>query len=208
MKRSHKGPITARELDILLHSDPEWVEAKRIRDENMAALERYYDEVEKDLVDELNAAGFPVKSVWDLVNSPNYYDSAVPILIRHLMIETYPEVIRDGIIRALAIPAAREYWPLFARLYRSLPRTSDHNMFEDGLAAALSATVSDSTFDELIELINDETLGESRLLLLRALKRSKKEVAKQTIEKLANHPVFKTEIGSWRKRKKPPNAPS
>jgi hypothetical protein len=208
MKRSHKGPITARELDILLHSDPEWVEAKRIRDEKMAARKRYLDEAQKDLVAELNVAGFPVKSVWDLVNSPNYYDDAIPILLRHLMIETYPEVIRDGIIRALAIPAAREHWPLFARLYRSLPRTSAHNMFEDGLAVALSATVSDSTFDELIEMINDESLGESRLLLLWALRRSKKELAKQTIEKLANHPVFKTEIGSWRKRKKKPSAPS
>jgi hypothetical protein len=71
-----------------------------------------------------------------------------------------------------------------------------------GLAAALAATATDDVIDDLIALAKDRSLGSSRLLLLKALRKSKSEVAKRTIEELASDPDLKKEIASWRKKRR------
>ena len=38
---------------------------------------------EKDLIKDLKTAGVNVTSVWDLVNGPNNYNAALPVLIQH-----------------------------------------------------------------------------------------------------------------------------
>ncbi len=72
---------------------------------------------------------------------------------------------------------------------------------KDGLACALSVAVTDETLPELIALAKDRTQGESRVLLLSALKkrRNKNPLAKQAIEQLASDPDLEKEIASWRK---------
>ncbi|CBJ41556.1 conserved protein of unknown function [Ralstonia solanacearum CFBP2957] len=66
----------------------------------------------------------------------------------------------------------------------------------------MSVAVTDETLPELIALAKDRTQGESRVLLLSALKkrRNKNPLAKQAIEELASDPDLEKEIASWRKR--------
>lgn len=59
--------------------------------------------------------------------------------------------------------------------------------------------MTDETLPELIALAKDRTQGESRVLLLSALKqrRNKNPPAKQAIAELASDPELVREIASW-----------
>ena len=77
---------------------------KKKEEARLAEVARITKE-ETPLVADLNSIGFKVDSVWDLVNSPNNYDKAIPTLSKHLD-RDYSVDIGEGIIRALTIPSA------------------------------------------------------------------------------------------------------
>ena len=99
--------VTAAEFMQQLESDPEWVRNRDEREAKQQERARMLAENEAPLVADLNAAGFPVASVYDFVNSANTYEAALPILADHLVRE-YHERIHEGILRALSVPAAKQ----------------------------------------------------------------------------------------------------
>ena len=70
---------------------------------------------------------------------------------------------------------------------------------KSGLAAALSAAATDDVIAQLASLAKDRSDGDSRLLLLNALRKSKTSVAKDALEELADDPALQKEIASWGK---------
>lgn len=76
-------------------------------------------------------------------------------------------------------------------LYRDEPAGSDA---KDGLAAALAAVSDDDVIDELITLAGDSAHGESRILLLRGLKRSRAPQARASLEEFSEDPVLGQEV--------------
>jgi hypothetical protein len=130
----------------------------------------------------------PVGSVWDLVNSTNAYDQSLPILLDHLQ-RPYPDAIREGIARAMAVPAAKFAWPSLVKFYRQ----EQERRTKDGLAVAISNIVDDETLDELITLTRDEIHGESRVLLLSALERSRLPKARKALMELGGDPMLQKE---------------
>jgi hypothetical protein len=88
------------------------------RDRDLEQREAMLREAEAPLRVALSAAGVHVESVWDLVNSPNDYDHALPILIAHLNRE-YPERIREGIARALAVPNSSTFFESLIRAFQA-----------------------------------------------------------------------------------------
>ena len=73
---------------------------------------------------------------------------------------------------------------------------------KDSLGAALSGASDDSVVEELISLAKDRSLGCSRIMLLRGIKRSRRPEARQAIAELAEDPELAKEIKSWRKTSK------
>jgi hypothetical protein len=118
----------------------------------------------------------------------------------------YSDKTREGIARSLAVPDARYAWPILVAEYRKAPMGKAEDGFprhaKDGLACALAVTATNDVIEELIALAKDRTQGDSRLLLLRGLRRSRNPLAKQALEDLASDPDLAKEIASWRKRKK------
>lgn len=100
-----------------LESDPEWVARRDERERDHALnVAKHRAKLEADemvMINEIRAAGYDVKSVWDLVNNTPHpflernfvgeYPNAYPILIKHLEKDHIRE-IREGIIRALTVP--------------------------------------------------------------------------------------------------------
>jgi hypothetical protein len=193
------GPITAGALMKQLQADRGF--QARLQKEDRAR-ERYLarlSEAEAPLLAALADCGVHVRSVWDLVNTSSHYETAIPILLRHLQ-EPYADKIKEGIARALAIRPAHIGWRTLAAEYRKTP--SANNGVKVGLAAALAATTTDATIRELIEFLNDPSHGESRVLLLKALRRSKNPAARQALEQLSTDPELHKEITSWRRHRK------
>jgi hypothetical protein len=147
----------------------------------------------------LHRAGIEVESSWDLVNTSTPYPVALPILLNHLG-RPYPDRVREGIARALAVRGDGEFaWDELVRLYRAEPVGTDT---KDGLAVALCAVAHDGVIDELIGLARDPVQGDSRLLLLEALKRSRAPRARAALEDFTHDPVLGDEARAPRRSRR------
>lgn len=215
-------PLTTEELERL--TADEFVRLKltdneksRLREINKAREQARIERStrlrveEEPILSDLRGIGWNAESVWDLVNTSKNYADAIPVLLKHLVLP-YSDRTREGIARSLAVPEleVRKAWPTLVEEYRKAPMgwgimapgdTKEYLLgAKDGLACALSVAVTDETLEELISLAKDSNHGESRVLLLLALRKSKNPLAKRALEDLANDPDLKKEITSWRKR--------
>lgn len=101
-----RGEKTADELLAELENDPEWVARRDAREIEMRAKEEAYLLEETPLRNELHRLGYPVKWVWDFVNTAQSYPDAIPVLVDHLQ-RPYSDEVREGIARSLAVREAR-----------------------------------------------------------------------------------------------------
>ena len=180
---------SAAELMAELQADRGFVAERERREDDLRRREAVWREAEAPLVQELRAAGVAVESVWDLVNTAAPYPAAVPILLAHLE-RPYPDRVREGIARALAVPEASFSAETLIRLYRQEPPGTDA---KQGLAVALAQAAGD---DELIALAGDPAHGTSRALLLDALARSPAPRARAALDALTGDP----EVGEEARR--------
>lgn len=165
---------------------------------------------EEPMLADLREVGWDVESVWGLAHSSRRYPEAIPILLTHLL-RPYSDLVRDGIARALAVPepGVRNAWSTLAEQYRTAPmgsgiaapgETEKRKLSAKyGLACTLAVAATAETLEELISLAKDRSHGNSRLLLLPALRRrhNKNPRATQAVQQLTSDPVLKKEIVSW-----------
>ncbi len=193
-KRKRK---TAAEAIAEFEKDPAFVDRRRQREEERRLAEEADARAEAPLVEELRKAGVPIASVWDLVNSINTYTQSLPILLDHLQ-RAYPDAVREGIGRAMAVPGAKFAWPILVKLYRQ-----EHpGRAKDGLAVAIANVADDEALDELIALAGNTQHGESRLLLLNALERSRLPQARKALMDLGGDPALHKEVQRILRRQK------
>jgi hypothetical protein len=194
-------PVTAAELTARLQADPEFVAKQQERERALAERVARHRAEQAPIVAELLKAGVQLHVLSDLIPRSAPYPTAIPILLKHLRL-SYSDVTRETLARSLAVPDARFAWHTLVAEYIKAPMV--RLSAKSGLAVALAATATDSVMDELIALAKDRSHGSSRVLLLRALRKSKTAAAKQAIEELASDPDLEKEIASWRPRKGKP----
>lgn len=182
--------ITAADLVARLNKDPLFVSEREREEAERQRQEFEWRRAEAPLVAELRTAGFAVDSVWDLVNVAGPYPAAVPILLAHIR-RPYPAAVREGIARALAVPESIVGWELLTRLYADEPDPRA----KDGLAVAIAAAADGDLIGDVIGLVCDSRNGPSRLLLLRALERSRDPRAYDTLLRLRTDPELTHEVG-------------
>lgn len=188
-------PVTASELLSKLNSDPEYRKRLAKRRVEREKIQQVHRSAERPIVEELNAAGFAVDSIWGLLQWPEPYTAAFPILLKHLQLD-YPDHILDGLGRAFGVPEAMFVWNDLIELYRRISAKGAR----DGIAVALSDLAGDEQLDEIIDLVREPKHGESRILLLLVLEKSKEPRAKQVLRDLQNDPDLCIEIAEIRKR--------
>ena len=156
--------------------------------------------MQKPLLDELKDVGFLIQDVWDFANTSSSYAGALPVLLKHLQ-KPYDDKIKEGIARALAVPEAKSSWHILLLEFEKTDQFLAPGT-KMGLAAAIAVIADDSVVKDLISVIRDKSHGESRILFLKVFRRSRLPVAKIILDELANDPEVKTEIQSWKSRKK------
>jgi len=140
-----------------------------------------------------------VTSAWDLVNTAKPYPDALPVLLQHLQ-RPYPDRVREGLARALAVRSAAAFaWETLVRLYREESAGTDA---KDGLAVALAAIATSAELDELLELVRNARHGQSRILLISGIARSRSDKARKALAGLADDPVVGTEVTRRLERRK------
>ena len=130
------------------------------------------------MIEELRALGINIQSVWDLVNCPNNYTCAIPILLRHLSEPHYPRVL-EGIVRSLTIRDLRGnelLWKTAVDLYKKTPPSKlIPEPYNRGLSAALglllSVIMTKKEFPEVQKLMTDYPDLDGRTFIQKAIKR-------------------------------------
>jgi hypothetical protein len=203
MKKS-TNLVTAGEIVDRLKSDPAHLARKQEQERILQERWMKWEKAEVPLIEALEKIGIKVTSVWDLVNTSENYTEVLPTLLKHLLLP-YPDRIREGIARALAVKDATFAWPILVAEYCKAPIGMEDGLrmcAKDGLAAALSAIATEAVMKDLIALTKESSLGSSRILLLSALRKSKNPLAEKALQELANDPELSKEIASWRRKKK------
>lgn len=180
-----KRRITAAELLAQLDSDADYQAQRRVIEEGLASQEQEWVAAQQDLIFDLAAVGVAVSSVWDLVPRAEPYPEAIPVLLDHVG-RDYPDRVKEGIARSLAVREAEFGWERLVAAYRSSRNGPDA---KDGLAVALAAIATPVNLDEMIALIDDPTNEESRGILLLALFRMGAE-GRAKLEALKSDPVL------------------
>jgi HEAT repeat protein len=180
---------TAAELMAELEKDPTYLEKRRRREEERRRQEEDHARAEVPILQELREAGVSVGSVWDFVNAASADMRSLPILLDHLQ-RPYPEAVREGIARAMAVPAAKFAWPVLVKLYGQ----ESEERVKDALAVALSNIADDEVLDDLIGLARDPRHGESRILLLSAFERLSLPQARKLLMDLGGDPALHKEV--------------
>jgi len=192
MKGTRKSGKTAAELMAELNEDPEFVARQRQQEEAQRARVDEWRRAETPLVQHLGRVGVQVDSVWDLVNTAAPYPRAMPVLLDHLQ-RAYPERVREGIARALAVPEARMGWDILLNAFRSEPDQTTIGV-KSALGSALAEAASDDVLDDVITLLRDKTIGENRVPLLPALLKSSNPRAWEILRELEKDPQISKEV--------------
>lgn len=189
--------MTAAELMDKLMSDPEFVRREREREAQRIKAAETLAKAEAGLVRELRGVGLSVDSVWDLVGWNGDNDAALRVLLAHAPIP-YPERVREGILRALATPGVRKWWPEILEMYESdtLALSPEIDYLTGGV---LSAAADDTVIEDVIRLASDPNGGSKRALLLLALKKSRSPRAKMLLNELRSDPVLSKEVKRMRR---------
>jgi hypothetical protein len=181
-----KKKVTAAELIARLDADPDYVARKKERDDAIEHKAQEYARAEAPLVQELRAAGAQVSSVWDLVNAKTRYPQLVSILFAHLD-RPYPDKVREGIARALAVPESRSRWDQLVTRYLAEADTTATGV-KWALHSAIAAAADGTVLDTLIRLACDRRHGRNRALFIDALARIDDPRARAALAELASDP--------------------
>lgn len=167
----------------------------------VAERKRMLDEAGRPIVDELRALGYHVNSVYDLGSRGESYESALPVLMKHLERGGYPDIIMQGLGHALAAKPALVYWDRLKALYIN----SDSRLMLRGLADALSEIATKAQVEDLIELLDVENRPDGTLFILPILQKGG-ERGRDVVEAIQDHPLYGKEATYRisRRKKRPP----
>ena len=132
-----------------------------------------------ELLFELSQVGVDIDDLWELVNTRESYDAAIPTLIDWLADlddRVPPEVrsrVEEPIVRALTVPAARTVAPPVLLQRFPLPQVGPYRAVRWVIGNALGVLAGDQFFDEMEVLARDKAYGRDREQLLRFFGRSK-----------------------------------
>lgn len=195
-----KLPISAARGPVRPQNNPAYDEkirnGERIKAERRAALAAETT----SLVEELRGVGIDIAYLRDLRYDTANYERGIAILLEHL-VKDYSEPTKSSIVFHLTTPKAKIGWPILVEEYRRTEQGLKPLCVKNMLAAALAQTVTGSTKDELLKLVQDRQNGSSRVLLLRGLRRSRKSEVKQALLDLASDSDLNKEISSWKRSK-------
>lgn len=165
--KSRPGNISGQELMAQLAEDEQYQAKAAAIEAEMQARREELERAAQPIIDDLQAIGFDVKSVWDLGNSGNSYASAIPILLKHLQKGGYPDAIMESLATLLAVRESVSIWSSLRQLYLAASGPRE----EEALASSLAAAATGEQLDDLVTLLHEPTRGSSRIHFLRPIKR-------------------------------------
>jgi hypothetical protein len=125
------------------------------------------DPQQAPILADLSALGVDVHSVWSQFLRPEDAPEIFDVLMNHLQRGGYPARVMQGLALKFARKEAYPYRPQLRALYVA----AQPGPYKDALASAVAASAQKKRVGALIELLGRAELGDSRILLMRRIKR-------------------------------------
>lgn len=129
----------------------------------------------------MRAAGVNASTPWDLVNSPESYRAAIPLLCEWLektddaIPKAAREKFREGVVRSLTVKEARGVaGPV---LLREFHRPNVSSEYRWAVGNALEVVAGNGEFQGLVDIARDTRFGADRQMVVLALGRVKRPEA-------------------------------
>jgi HEAT repeat protein len=117
---------------------------------------------------ELAKVGVSVNGIYDLVNTGQPYPSAVPVLLDLLKEGIEDVVIKEGVIRALAVKEAiGKASPVLLTEYNKVPRSE--MMLRWAIGNTIYTTITEEDVESILPIVLDKENGISRQMFVMAL---------------------------------------
>lgn len=129
---------------------------------------------------ELAAAGISIQDIYDLVNTDRPYPAAVPILLRLLNEDTEPDVVTEGVIRALAVKEAiGKAGPVLISAYNKTQK--DKSSLRWAIGNTMYMVITKDDVNDILAIVLDKGNGTSRQMFVAALGKVKSEKAEEVL---------------------------
>ena len=195
-----KKQVTAAELMAQLEKNEQFQQQSAHRESVRQETHRMLSEAERPIVADLWDVGCEVGSVWDLVNTREAYAQALPILMAHLRRGGYPDRVMESLGRALAVRPANLYFDELVQAFKDASGLGER----EGLAVAIAGAAQQKDFDKLRGLVEDQALGNLRIVFLRPLLHLGGAAGTNLVRSFAEDKVLGLEASALlRKRKRP-----
>ena len=191
-----RGPRTAAEViaerEERLRTDPVYAAQVMAVEDEHAAAQAANRQAELPVLADLAMSGITLDIIWNLYKFPESRSVAIPVLLRHLVLD-YPDRVLLGIGQGLADKSARPWWAELKALYL----TPQREPVRDRLAGALAEIAKREHYDDLLSFVADPALGPSRIYFLRPINRIGNRIrqgqGRLVIERLAEDAVLDRE---------------
>lgn len=177
------------EKEQRLRTDPEYRRAVEREAAERTERTTQMRTAEKPVLGELASLGIELDTVWNLYKVPEMRQRAVPVLLKHLVLD-YPDMVLMGIGQGLGDLSVRPWWAELKALYLSATR----DVARDRLADALAVCANKAHYDELLAFVANTTLGDSRIYFLRPINRIGNRMSpgqgRSVVESMTGDPVL------------------
>ena len=182
----------------ILTANEDQSEMQLERDQKHDAKTKALLREQEPIIAELRTVGITDADIGQLMMRAVPYSQALPVILKHMLMP-YSERIRGTLARCLAVTDAKYLWPILLEEYKIAIDTGPLG-YKDGLAVALAALASDENFVDVENIMREPANGESRVYLIRFLKKSKNQSARELLSQLENDDELRAEIISGRRK--------
>ncbi|MDR2722368.1 MAG: hypothetical protein LBB54_01385 [Cellulomonadaceae bacterium] len=142
------------------------------------------------ILNDLALLGYSVTSIYDLANKGNVPPDTIPVLLKHLQIGGYSDMIMVGLGGLLSSKQVRKYWQILKKIYLE----SSSEIQESAAASAMYRASSREVLEELMELALDGTKGDSRIFFVRPISRHGQKEGRDFLRNYIDDPVIGKEV--------------
>ncbi|MDR0482149.1 MAG: hypothetical protein LBH13_03160 [Cellulomonadaceae bacterium] len=179
-----RSPL-AQEKARLYASDPEYRrqvdEVEEQRRKRIAAFQLASRPVLQDLLE----LGIDIPNIYtQFLDVDEHIDTVAPLFLQYIRSGLLPDDVTWALVSRLATKEAGKYWSEIKDLYL----TETNETVKEALAGTLSVIARKRNYQDLVDFVNTESLGEARLLFLRPIFRYGGDEGKQLVISLRDHP--------------------
>jgi hypothetical protein len=144
----------------------------------------------RPIFDDLALLGYKVESIYDLGNAGHVDKEVIPVLVKHLEIGGYPDLVTEGLGVLLQTKETAQFWDRLLNIYHKAKREVE----KDAAAGALAKAGTKKRVEEFKELLKSHEGGSSRIFFVKPISQYGGEEGRGFLAEFSSDPIIGKEV--------------